>query len=37
MPQRGGDKLAWRDGNLAGNRLDSLPPNGIWMGNFQLC
>ena len=36
MAESGGHKLAWRDGNLAGNRLDSLPANGVGMGDLQL-
>ena len=36
MAESGGDKLAWSDGNLAGNRIDRLPANGIGMGDLQL-
>jgi hypothetical protein len=31
VAQSSGQKLAWSDGNLAGNRFDCLPPNGIGM------
>ena len=36
MAQRGGYKLARRDGNLARNRLDCLPTNRVGMGYLQL-
>ena len=36
MTKSGGHKLAWSDGNLAGNRRDCLPANGIGMGYLQL-
>ncbi len=37
MTERGGYKLAWRDGNLAGDGIDGLPADGIRMRNLQLC
>ena len=36
MPQRGGDKLAWRDGDLTRNRVHCLPPDSVRMGDLQL-
>ena len=37
MAQSGGQELARSDGNLARNRLNSLPANGIGMRHLQLC
>ncbi len=36
MPESGGQKLARRDGDLAGDSLDCLPANGVRMCYLQL-
>src|SRR5580692_8213287 len=36
VTKSGGQKLAWRDGDLAGNGIDGFPANGVGMSYLQL-